>query len=102
MSTELLHIGFGNIVAINRILGIVSPNSSPSKRLMKEANERGVIIDMTHGRKTKSIVILDSGHLVLAALTPETIAGRLSLSRGLPSTLKEEKLEGKRGAFPEI
>lgn len=83
MSTELLHVGFGNVVAANRILGIVSPNSSPSKRLVKECNEKGVIIDMTHGRKTKAIVILDSGHVVLAAITPETIAGRLSSARGL-------------------
>lgn len=91
MSTDLLHIGFGNVVAANRILGIVSPNSSPSKRLVREANERGVIIDMTHGRKTKAIIILDSGHLVLAAITPETIAGRLSSSRGLPVPAGEKE-----------
>lgn len=93
MLTELLHIGFGNVVAANRILGIVSPSSSPSKRLVRESNEKGVIIDMTHGRKTKAIIILDSGHLVLAAITPETIAGRLSSIRGLqviPGGEKEE------------
>lgn len=93
MSTELLHIGFGNVVAANRILGIVSPSSSPSKRLVRECNEKGVIIDMTHGRKTKAIIILDSGHLVLAAITPETVAGRLSSSRGLQPVLDREKEE---------
>lgn len=93
MSTELLHIGFGNVVAANRILGIVSPSSSPSKRLMRESNEKGVIIDMTHGRKTKAIIILDSGHVVLAAITPETVAGRLSSSRGWQQAVADGEKE---------
>lgn len=93
MSTELLHIGFGNVVAANRILGIVSPSSSPSKRLIRESYEKGVIIDMTHGRKTKAVIILDSGHVVLAAITPETVAGRLSSSRGLQQIVQEGEKE---------
>lgn len=77
MKVELLHIGFSGVVAANRILVIASPGSAPIKRLIRTANERGLIINMTHGRKTKSAIVLDSGHVVLAALQPETIARRL-------------------------
>ena len=82
MATELIHLGFGNILAINRIIGVVSPNSAPTKRLVQEGKNNSSLIDMTNGRKTKAVLFMDSGHIVLAAITPETIAGRLAASRG--------------------
>ncbi len=82
MSVELIHIGFGNILAMNRVIAIASPNSAPTKRTIQESKSKGTLIDMTNGRKTKAVVFTDSGHVVLAALAPETITGRLQISRG--------------------
>lgn len=76
MQTELLHIGFGNVLAINRVVAIVSPNSAPSKRLVQEGKTEGRIIDMTSGRRTKAVLVMDTGHVVLAAIAPDTIARR--------------------------
>lgn len=81
MTTELIHVGFGNVLAINRVLAMASPNSAPTKRLVQEGKGKGMLIDMTNGRKTKAVLIMDSGHIVLAAIAPETIAGRLITSR---------------------
>ena len=81
MSIELVHIGFGNILAMNRMIAIALPNSAPIKRIIQEGKSKGVLIDMTNGRRTKAVVFTDSGHIVLAALAPETIAGRLHASR---------------------
>ena len=78
MSTELIHLGFGNIVAINKVVAIVSPNSAPAKRLLQEGKSKGLVIDVTNGRRTKAMLIMDSGHMVLPAITPETIASRVS------------------------
>ena len=93
MNTELIHIGFGNILAVNRMIAIVSPGSAPTKRMVQEGKGKGLLVDMTNGRKTKAVLVMDSGHLVLAALTPETIAGRLAASRevqGLKVVSSEE------------
>ena len=81
MNVELLHIGFNGVIAANRILVIVSPDSAPVKRMIRMAHERDLIIDMTRGRKTKAAVVLDSGHVVLAALQPETLVNRLRQQR---------------------
>ncbi len=81
MVIELVHIGFGNIITMNRVVAIVSPNSAPTKRTIQEGREKGLVVDMTNGRRTKAVVITDSGHIILAALAPETIAGRLQASR---------------------
>ncbi len=82
MSLEPIHIGFGNILAMNRVIAIVSPNSAPIKRIIQEGRNKGLLIDMTNGRRTKAVIITDSGHIILAALAPETIAGRLQVGRG--------------------
>jgi regulator of extracellular matrix RemA (YlzA/DUF370 family) len=82
MATELVHIGFNNIVAMNRVIAIASPNSAPTKRTILEGKSKGLLIDMTNGRKTKAVIIADSGHIILAALAPETITGRLQSGRG--------------------
>lgn len=76
MSIELVHIGFNNIIVINRVVAIAAPNSAPTKRTIQEGRNKGLLIDMTNGRRTKAVIITDSGHIILSALTPETIAGR--------------------------
>lgn len=90
MVTELIHIGFGNVLAINRVVAIISPNSAPIKRLLQEGKTKGLLVDMTSGRRTKAVLIMDSGHIVLAAIAPETIAGRLSSRRDGSPMVKEE------------
>ncbi len=81
MDTALVHIGFNNIIVMNRVIAIASPNSAPTKRTIQEGRNKGLLIDMTNGRRTKAAIITDSGHIILAALAPETIAGRLQASR---------------------
>ena len=81
-NTELIHIGFGNVLAVNRVIAMVSPNSAPTKRMVHQGRSSGMVIDMTNGRRTKAVLIMDSNHIVLAAIAPETIGGRLTASRG--------------------
>jgi regulator of extracellular matrix RemA (YlzA/DUF370 family) len=76
MDTRLINIGFGNILAANRIVAIISPDSAPVKRIIQEARERGTLVDATYGRRTRAVVITDSGHVVLSAVQPETVAHR--------------------------
>jgi len=91
MVTELVHVGFNNFVAINRVIAIASPNSAPTKRTVQEGKTKGLLIDMTNGRKTKAVIITDDGHIIQVALAPETIAGRLQAGRG--SEQSDEKGE---------
>ena len=81
MGIELVHIGFNNIMAMNRAIAIASPNSAPTKRTIHEGKAAGMVIDMTSGRRTKAVIFTDSGHIILAALAPETIASRLQAGR---------------------
>lgn len=74
---QLINIGFGNIVLANRIIAIVSPDSAPIKRMVQEAKDNGNAVDATYGRRTRAVVIMDSGHIILSAVQPETVAGRL-------------------------
>lgn len=74
---KLVNIGFGNTVSADKIVAIVSPDSAPIKRMIQEAKDDGTAIDATFGRKTRAIVIMDSDHIVLSAVQPETIAGRI-------------------------
>ncbi len=73
----LLNIGYGNLVLASRIVAVVVPGSSPMRRLREEASERGKLVDATQGRRTRSIVVTDSDHVILSAINPETIAARL-------------------------
>ena len=82
MVVELVHIGFGNILAMSRVIAIASPNSAPIKRTIQEGRNKELLIDITNGRRTKAVIFTDSGHIILAALAPETISGRLQASRG--------------------
>jgi hypothetical protein len=81
MFTELVHLGFSNLVAINKVIAVVSPNSAPAKRLAQEAKSKGLVIDVTNGRRTKALLIMDSGHIILAAIAPETIDSRIRAIR---------------------
>lgn len=74
---QLVNIGFGNIVSANRIIAIVSPESAPIKRIVQEAKDKGNAVDATYGRRTRAVVIMDSGHIILSAVQPETVASRL-------------------------
>lgn len=75
---RLINIGFGNMVSAQRLVAVVSPDSAPIKRLVKEARERGMLIDASYGRSTRAVLIMDSDHVILSALQPETVAGRVS------------------------
>ncbi|WP_352400246.1 DUF370 domain-containing protein [Anaerotignum sp.] len=76
--TQFLNIGYGNVVAANRVIAIVSPDSAPIKRIVQEGKEKGILIDATYGRKTRCVIIMDNGHVVLSPNMPETVGGRLS------------------------
>ncbi len=77
MSTELIHIGFGNYISASHLIGVASPASAPIKRLIHEGRAKGVTLDMTSGRRTKAVIFMEGGAVVLAAITPETIEGRV-------------------------
>jgi regulator of extracellular matrix RemA (YlzA/DUF370 family) len=77
---ELLNIGFGNLVSAARLLAVVSPDSAPIKRLIQEARDRGMLIDATYGRKTAAVLIMDSDHVILSALSVERLAPRMGLT----------------------
>ena len=90
----MIHIGFGNILAVNRVIAMASPNSAPTKRTVQEGKNKGQLIDMTNGRRTKAVIFVDSGHVILAALAPETIASRSQTGRG-SSALRPEQSDDK-------
>jgi regulator of extracellular matrix RemA (YlzA/DUF370 family) len=77
MDVNLVNIGFGNIIAANRVIAVVSPESAPIKRIIQESRERGMLIDATYGRRTRAVIITDSDHVVLSAIQPETVSHRL-------------------------
>lgn len=85
---QLVNIGFGNLVSLQRLIAIVSPDSAPVKRLVQESRDRGMLIDATYGRKTASVLIMDSDHVVLSALCTERLAPRLGMT---PQELIEEE-----------
>ena len=74
---KLINIGFGNMVSAHRIIAIVSPESAPIKRIISDAREKSLLIDATYGRRTRAVIIADNGSIILSAIQPETVAGRL-------------------------
>ncbi len=78
---RLINIGFGNIVAADRVVAIVSPESAPIKRIISDARERGQLVDATYGRRTRAVLIADSGHIILSAMQPETVANRFLMPK---------------------
>lgn len=89
MASPLIHIGFGNYVAGRHVIGIASPSSAPIKRLIHEGRSKSMTIDMTSGRRTKAVIFMDNSAVVLAAITPETIEGRVRF-RGQGGRMGEE------------
>jgi len=85
---KLVNIGFGSMVAVSRMLSVLSPDSAPIKRMMQEARERGMLIDASYGRKTKSVILMDTDHVILSALTPEVLTARMT---GQPTEDTEEE-----------
>lgn len=74
---KFINIGFGNIVSVNRLVAIVSPESAPIKRIIQDARDVGKLVDATYGRRTRAVIIMDSEHVILSAVQPETVASRL-------------------------
>lgn len=74
---KFINIGFGNIVSANRLIAIVSPESAPIKRIIQDARDTGKLVDATYGRRTRAVIIMDSEHVILSAVQPETVASRL-------------------------
>ena len=81
MDIKLINIGFGNIVSANRVIAIVSPESAPIKRIITDARERGELVDATYGRRTRAVMVMDSGHVVLSSIQPETVANRFMVGK---------------------
>ena len=77
MALKLLNIGFGNMVAAQRVISLVSPESAPIKRIIQDVRERGSLIDATYGRRTRAVIVADSGHIILSAIQPETVSNRI-------------------------
>jgi regulator of extracellular matrix RemA (YlzA/DUF370 family) len=77
MGIRMVSIGFGNMVSGDRIVAMVSPESAPIRRIVSEARDRGMLVDATHGRRTRAVIVADSGHIVLCAVNPETVVSRL-------------------------
>lgn len=80
---KFINVGFGNVVNASKIIGIISPDAAPIKRMVQAAKDAGMAIDATCGRKTKAVIVTESGHFVLSALLPETIASRVNQREGL-------------------
>ena len=85
---KLINIGFGSLVAANRVLAGVAPDSAPIKRVIQEARDRGMLIDASYGRKTKAVILMDTDHVILSGLTPDVLGERLA---GAEATAKEEE-----------
>lgn len=73
---QMINIGYGNMVTAARVIAIIAPDSAPVKRLIQESRDKGTLIDATYGRKTRTVIIMDSDHVVLSAVAPETVCGR--------------------------
>ncbi len=88
---KLINIGFGSMIASARVLAIVAPASAPIKRVVQEARDRGMLIDASYGRKTKAVILMDTDHVVLAALTPDTISARWMDKQNIEYQEEEEQ-----------
>ena len=91
MEMKFINIGFGNVVSAHRLISIVAPESAPIKRIVQEAREAGRLIDATYGRRTRSVLIADSDHVILAAVQPETIVGRIAGKEDASARAEEDE-----------
>lgn len=87
---KLINIGFGSMISAGRLIALVGPDSAPIKRMIQEARERGNLIDASYGRKTQAVLVMDSGHIVLSSLRPETVSARLG-GKEVESNEEEEE-----------
>jgi len=87
---KLINIGFGNKVSANRLVAIVGPESAPIKRIIQDVRDRGQLIDATYGRRTRAVIVMDSGHVILSAIQPETVAGRMAGKAEAELSVEEE------------
>lgn len=78
MATELVHVGFGNMLAMNKVLAVLSPDQEPTRRLIREAKSKGLLLDATHARKMKAALVMETGHIAVVAIATETISARLA------------------------
>ncbi|MFC1919742.1 extracellular matrix/biofilm biosynthesis regulator RemA family protein [Chloroflexota bacterium] len=86
MPTELVHVGFGNMLAMNKVLAVLSPDQEPTRRLIREAKSKGILLDATHARKMKAALVMETGHIAVVAIATETISARLAATvRGATS-----------------
>ena len=90
MGVKLINIGYGNFVSAARLISIVSPDAAPIKRMVQDARERSILVDASCGRRTRAVIIMDDGHVVLSALQPETVAHRLDDKAGIIGVEEEE------------
>ena len=88
---KLVNIGFGNMVSANRMIAIISPESAPIKRIIQDARERGNLIDATHGRRTRAVIITDSDHIILTYLQTETLANRIAEENSIEDMEDEDE-----------
>lgn len=88
---KLVNIGFGNMVSANRMVAIVSPESAPIKRIIQDSKERGTLIDATHGRRTRAVIITDSDHIILTYLQSETLANRIAEENSIEEEEDEDE-----------
>ncbi len=86
---KLINIGFGNMVSAGRIVAIVSPESAPIKRIVRDADDKGMLINATYGRRTRAVIITDSEHVILSSIQPETVANRLTVGDGTEEDIDE-------------
>ena len=93
-SLKLINIGFGSMVSAGRILAVISPDSAPVKRIIQVSRDKGELIDATYGRRTRAVIVMDSGHVILSAVQPETVAGRMSGKTDRPVAGEEENDDG--------
>ena len=91
MEMKFINIGFGNVVSAHRLISIVAPESAPIKRIVQEAREARRLIDATYGRRTRSVLIADSDHVILSAVQPETIVGRIAGKEDASARAEEEE-----------
>ena len=91
MEMKFINIGFGNVVSAHRLISIVAPESAPIKRIVQEAREAGRLIDATYGRRTRSVLIADSDHVILSAVQPETIVGRIAGKEDTSARAEEDE-----------
>jgi len=87
---KLINIGFGNMISAERLLAVVSPESAPIKRMIQEARDRGMLIDASFGRRTRAVIVMDTDHVILSAVTPETVLGRME-DKDIPDQEDEDE-----------